>query len=379
MSKTKRVLKPLIKYTGGKFREYKYFEEFIPDVVNDYYEPFFGGGGVFFQMHNNSIIKGCSYINDISTDLMNFYSCIMNKGLTEELYKLADVWDDVLWLGSKINMDYGDLFFEIIVKEKEVKDMLNNDFVEYLDNLITNETEKLSIYDTHGFSLTDKIVDGLKSKLSRFRNKNISTEDNDVAYNCITTSICQSFYFIVRDMYNDWLLNPSASYTQLERSAQWFFIREYCFGSMFRFGADGKFNIPYGGLSYNSKCIRCKVEEIASKETQDIFSKVKIFSEDFDKFMKRKFDKNDFIFLDPPYDSTFSEYDNNSFTQEDHKRLKQRLDSIKCKWMLVIRKTDFINDLYKDYEKIEYMKTYAYQAKGQYDSKNSIHLIIKNY
>ena len=36
------VFKPLIKYTGGKYDEYKYFEKEIPDNINNYYEPFFG-------------------------------------------------------------------------------------------------------------------------------------------------------------------------------------------------------------------------------------------------------------------------------------------------------------------------------------------------
>ena len=54
------VFKPLIKYTGGKYDEYKYFEKEIPDNINNYYEPFFGGGGVFFQLHNAKKINGGS-------------------------------------------------------------------------------------------------------------------------------------------------------------------------------------------------------------------------------------------------------------------------------------------------------------------------------
>ena len=45
-----------------------------------------------------------------------------------------------------------------------------------------------------------------------------------------------------------------------ERSAQWVFIREYCFGSMFRFGPNGDFNIPYGGFGYNSKNFTNKIK-----------------------------------------------------------------------------------------------------------------------
>lgn len=41
-------MKPLIKYTGGKYREYDFFKDFLPKEINNYYEPFVGGGGVFF-------------------------------------------------------------------------------------------------------------------------------------------------------------------------------------------------------------------------------------------------------------------------------------------------------------------------------------------
>lgn len=376
--KVKKRLKPLIKYTGGKYNEYKYFGEYIPETVNDYYEPFFGGGGVFFRMHNDELIKGDSYINDISTDLMNFYSCINDVEFINELYNLSDVWDDVISIGDEIVDDYGDLFYNIILKKDEVDVLFTKDFKDYIVEIVNSKTH-VSKYNFHGFSFVDEIIKGLTSKIKRFRNKNINENDNEVTPNCIKTSVCQSFYFVIRNMYNEWLLGRTDEYSKIEKSVQWFFIREYCFGSMFRFGKDGRFNIPYGGLSYNTKCIRCKIKEFENEELQRIFKKVRIFSEDFDKFMKRKFNPNDFIFLDPPYDSTFSEYDNNSFTREDHIRLKKRLEQINCKWMLVIRETEFISELYKDYSQIKFNKTYAYQARGKYDDKQSIHLIIKNY
>lgn len=47
--------------------------------------------------------------------------------------------------------------------------------------------------------------------------------------------------------------------------------------------------------------------------------------------------------------------------------------------MMVARKTDLICELYKDFGMIEFDKTYTYNAKGDYEDKESIHLIIKNY
>lgn len=41
---------PIIKWTGGKRRLLKEIKKYIPEDYNDYYEPFFGGGALFFDL-----------------------------------------------------------------------------------------------------------------------------------------------------------------------------------------------------------------------------------------------------------------------------------------------------------------------------------------
>ena len=60
--------KPLIKWAGCKERELKYILPIIPNFKN-YYEPFLGGGALFFRLEN----EGNFYVNDLSFDLINFY------------------------------------------------------------------------------------------------------------------------------------------------------------------------------------------------------------------------------------------------------------------------------------------------------------------
>lgn len=61
-------LKPIIKYCGGKSREIKYFAKYFPDSFETYYEPFLGGGAVFFEyMPKNA------FLSDSNRQLMNFY------------------------------------------------------------------------------------------------------------------------------------------------------------------------------------------------------------------------------------------------------------------------------------------------------------------
>ena len=61
---------PIIKWTGGKRRLLKEIKKYIPEDYNDYYEPFFGGGALFFDLE---LKNRKTVINDINKDLINFY------------------------------------------------------------------------------------------------------------------------------------------------------------------------------------------------------------------------------------------------------------------------------------------------------------------
>ena len=375
---TKKIMKPLIKYTGGKYKEYKDFREYMPDKINNYYEPFLGGGGVMFRLLEECKIKNNIYASDTSEDLIEFYNYVTTSGFEEEITKILYAWEDIHKISDKFCENYSKLFFEIIQSDRPIEDFINDETKKFLKQELNNSTAINNI-DYHGFSLYDRIYDSLYDKVKKFIKKNINREDKEVSCKSLQTAVHQGFYFTIRDMYNDWLTNDKSKYMPYERTAQWFYIREFCFGGMFRFGRDGKFNIPYGGAVYNNKNFKTKVKTATSEQTKDIFKKIKFFTSDFESVLNTNFEKDDFIFLDPPYDSTFSEYDNNSFTREDHKRLRDILKQVNCKWLMVIGKTEFIDELYKDFNKIEYDKTYMYQARGDYENKHTIHLIIKNF
>ena len=59
--------------------------------------------------------------------------------------------------------------------------------------------------------------------------------------------------------------------------------------------------------------------------------------------------KNNFMFLDPPYDSVFTDYGYCKFDKEKHETLAKCFKETQIKCLMVIGKTDFISNLYKDY------------------------------
>ena len=58
--------KPFVKWAGGKRQIIDKLLTYVPDNYNCYYEPFIGGGALFFEL---SPIK--AVINDSNEELMN--------------------------------------------------------------------------------------------------------------------------------------------------------------------------------------------------------------------------------------------------------------------------------------------------------------------
>lgn len=66
-------MKPIIKYCGGKSREIKYFAKYFPEEWDTYYEPFLGGGAVFFGFMPKWGVTKNAFLSDSNRQLMNFY------------------------------------------------------------------------------------------------------------------------------------------------------------------------------------------------------------------------------------------------------------------------------------------------------------------
>jgi len=370
-------LRPVIKWTGGKYNEFGAFAQYIPEFKN-YYEPFFGGGGVFFALQP----KGKSFINDKSKDLFDFYSNIYSDELRQQLIMYADAWDEAgklsddflalltplfqeMLAGKLATVDLQNKIETLLHKEQQLRPLLfNASFIVYPDQFFTKLVH----------SITDKM-----RRITAISNKEKRQFDLHELPDHIETGIKSGLYLFLRGITNGYATGKLK--LQKEKAiANWYFVREFCYASMFRYNAKGEFNIPYGGIAYNRKDFRQKVENIFDEGVQQLFSKAKITNLDFEAFLeKTKPTANDFIFVDPPYDSEFSEYDQNAFTKDDQVRLRDVLIQSPAKWMMVIKETDFIRNLYQPHcTLIRFDKTYTYNVRGR-NNRDTQHLIIINY
>lgn len=377
-------MNPIIKWAGGKEKELPYIKENLPSNINRYIEPFVGGGAVYFNLN----IKE-SIINDKSEELINLYRCIKNhdkefldklkaiyknwrllegvvENNSEELLKIYRQYCKELTNNSEtknIKIKFNDKIYAFVIKHaEEFNGILSSEFNIEIDNFI------------------NEIVKNLISKMNRMykiENQKQKMNEKDTLDN-IECAFKSAFYMHFRHLYNEAEnLNINVSFY----TAIFYFIREFCYASMFRYNKNGKFNVPYGGISYNRKEFIKKIDYIGSKKIKEYMESTNIYCDDFENFLDEvKPKKGDFIFLDPPYDTEFSTYAKNEFAKKDQKRLCEYLKNTKANIMLIIKNTDFIYNLYntKEFKIRTFDKKYLVSFQNRND-KDAEHLLITNY
>lgn len=71
-------LPTFIKWAGGKRRLISQLEQYFPEEFNTYYEPFLGGGSIFFYIKLTKNPKHC-VLSDINQDLINTYIAVRDN------------------------------------------------------------------------------------------------------------------------------------------------------------------------------------------------------------------------------------------------------------------------------------------------------------
>lgn len=377
-------MNPIIKWAGGKEKELPYIKENLPNKIERYIEPFVGGGAVYF---NIDIKK--SLINDKSKELINLYKCIQENDKEffcklKAIYKNWRLLEKVVENNSSellkmyrdyckelnsnleiknIKVKFNDKIYAFVIRHaEEFNGILSADFNIEIDNFI-NEIGK---------NLISKMNRMYKIETQRKKMNDIDTLDN------LECAFKSAFYMHFRHLYNESdNLNINSSF----QTAIFYFIREFCYASMFRYNKNGKFNVPYGGISYNRKEFNKKIEYIASEKIRKYMKETQVYCEDFETFLdKITPKKGDFMFLDPPYDTEFSTYAKNEFAKKDQIRLCEYLKKTKANIMLIIKNTEFIYNLYntKEFKIKTFDKKYLVSFQNRND-KDVEHLLITNY
>ena len=283
-------MKPLIKYRGGKSKEISSFIKYIPEQFDTYFEPFFGGGAVFFYLEPRKAI-----INDVNAKLMGFYLDVKEK-------------------------------YDIVRQQlDELQAIYENNQIEYKRAKMLRPNE-------------------------RVENKN------------------EALYYTLRDKFNH-KIEP-----KYLDSVVYFFINKTAYSGMIRYNAQGEYNVPFGRYqNFNTQLVTSKHHELLQRAS--------LLTGDYSVTFSMA-TKNDFMFLDPPYDCIFNDYGNvetaNGFNEAEHIRLATDFRKLKCKAMMVIGKTPLTVELYGDLIIDEYFKSYAVNIRNRFKSESK-HIVVTNY
>lgn len=375
-------MRPFIKWPGGKEHELKYILPNKPQNIRNYVEPFLGGGAVYLAMDMNDITGRC-IVNDLSTELIDMYNYVREEN--QEFFSQLTEIDNNSKHISQVVDKFAGAFIQICneVRQNEDSDLqfmtseligLYPELSELLGNLnVERENYRLIIKNA-----MIKRIDRMRV-LDKEKEVYSDAELKDM-FECILKS---SLYTHIRNQYNHRNHEHNA-FSAAQTAAMFLYIRENCYSAMHRTNAFGEFNVPYGGISYNTHDLAKKSESLKSADLVRRLRETDFHNEDFEVFLRsisRQTSRNDFWFIDPPYDSRFSEYSQNAFTQDDQRRLAAILAKTRAKVMIVIKNTEFIHDLYSQYDvfRINYFsKKYDVNFVNRNDREVE-HLIITNY
>jgi DNA adenine methylase len=172
-----------------------------------------------------------------------------------------------------------------------------------------------------------------------------------------------------------WVRDKMTISCDLDVAKRFFYLRKTCFRGMLRYNKSGKFNIPFG--HYKKINYSCLLDDSFFR----LFQNTDIYNFSFDEIFKLYNSPNNFLFIDPPYDSAFNNYNGDTFDKVQHELLFDCFQSTKNKCLLILGKTDFTEDLYRNYIHLEYPVKYRFKLYSGRVANNlsTTHLLIKNY
>lgn len=178
----------------------------------------------------------------------------------------------------------------------------------------------------------------------------------------------EELYYQIRNMYNN------LEERQYSDALLYYFINKTAYSGMIRYNSKGEFNVPFGRYkNINTKLI--------TEQHSELLQRAELFNEDYIDIFNMS-QEGDFMFLDPPYDCTFSDYGNeeyqDGFNEDSHRRLAQDFRNLGCMAMMVIGRTPLTEGLYNGMIVDEYGKQYSVNIRNRFKSVAN-HIVVTNY
>lgn len=253
-NKNKEILPPL-KWVGGKRKIIDIVESAAKNInlPFTYYEPFFGGGAIFFSLFSKGFIKN-AYLNDVVPQVVHFY-----RVLSDETSR----------------------------------------------GILKIEAKKIE---------------------KKFNNLNVDIDKRKTEYIKFRKTFNDSWQSFVSESQNIKISNDLPA----KLAAQFLALNKLGFNGMFRVNSMGRFNIPMGSPVDKKLFDQNNIEKVGkalsnANFTCDDYSNIKPF--------RGSINKNNLIFLDPPYipnskTANFTDYSVEGFNKDSHLKLSNNFSKL---------------------------------------------------
>lgn len=286
MENKKTIRSPFF-YVGDKYKLMPQLKQLMPKNIEQYIEPFVGGGSSFLNS------KGTSYmLNDVDSYVVELHRQVGSyTGKAEELFE--ELFDIIDFYG--LSCSYRGICVPEEMKKKYVKTYYSK-------------------------------------------------------YN-------KDAYIRMRKDFNE----------KKDDFLRLYLLLIYGFNHMIRFNGKGDFNLPVGNVDFNNnvyQALNNYLEFVGEHE-------IEFFNMDYISFLEKiKFGKNSYVFLDPPYLISMSEY-NKLWNDKKEDELCEYLDSLNDRGIKfgitnLITHKGKVNKRFLDWSK----KYCAYDVKSNYISFN---------
>lgn len=262
----------------------------------------------------------------------------------------------IRWAGGKQNL------VKEIIKFQPKK--INKYFEPFLGAgslFLANDFDKTILSDINGhlinsFERIKESPEEIHSKLNVHRKK-----------------LSEEYYYKVRSQFNK---NPDLF--DFNQAARFIFLVHTSFNGIYRVNKQGQYNVPVGKLNPALPSLD-HLRQVSKKlQAAELMN---CFYDEIDVMVE----KNDFIYLDPPYPalnetSFFQHYTIDRFSDSEQKNLLtfvEKLDKLKAKILISNADTKLIRGLFRDFKIVKLETTRFVSCKSARLKVNE--LLIRNY
>ena len=170
---------------------------------------------------------------------------------------------------------------------------------------------------------------------------------------CFQNSHNTEFYYHVRNLDRTDMLSRMSD---VIKAARTIYLNKTCFNGLYRVNSKGQFNSPIGRTS--SGKTPDIIQEDLIREMSKFLKSVQFHNGDYKECLAGA-TAGDIVFLDPPYDTDeaiksegFVGYQKEGWTRKDLEELKMICDELSirgCRIILTNNDTEFVRELFKDY------------------------------